>query len=77
MAPDILIDLFSLAGFSALGVYVWLLRPPRPFWPVLPQLLAAGFCFVVGDAISALAQNRTWEWVREVDRLRQALSGVP
>ncbi len=63
MATNILIDLFSLAGFSALGVYVWLLRPPRPFWPVLPQLLAAGFCFVVGDAISALAQTRTWEWV--------------
>jgi len=63
MSTDILIDLFSLAGFAALGVYVWLLRPPRPFWPVLPQLLAAGFCFVVGDAISALAQTRTWEWV--------------
>ena len=63
MALDVLIDLFSLAGFSALGVYVWLLRPPRPFWPVLPQLLAAGFCFVLGDAISALALTRTWEWV--------------
>lgn len=60
---DILIDLFSLAGFSALGVYVWLLRPPRPFWPVLPQLLAAAFCFVLGDAISALALSRVWEWV--------------
>ncbi len=63
MALDVLIDLFSLAGYSALGVYVWLLRPPRPFWPVLPQLLAAGFCFVLGDAISALALTRTWEWV--------------
>jgi len=63
MALDILIDLFSLAGLSALGVYVWLLRPPRPFWPVLPQLLAAAFCFVLGDAISALALTRTWEWV--------------
>ena len=60
---DILIDLFSLAGFSALGVYVWLLRPPRPFWPVLPQLIAAAFCFVLGDAISALAVSRVWEWV--------------
>ena len=63
MAIDILIDLLSLAGFSALGVYVWLLRPPRPFWPVLPQLLAAAFCFVLGDAISALATSRAWEWV--------------
>jgi len=59
---DVLIDLISLAGFSALGVYVWLLRPPKPFWPVLPQLLAAGFCFVLGDAISALAQSSIWEW---------------
>ena len=63
MAMDVLIDLFSLAGFSALGVYVWLHRPPRPFWPVLPQLLVAGFCFVVGDAISALAMSRAWEWI--------------
>ena len=60
MAMGILIDLFSLAGFSALGVYVWLLRPPRPFWPVLPGLIAAAFCVVVGDAISALAGSRAW-----------------
>lgn len=46
------LSVIAAAGLAALWVYVWLRRPPAPFWPNLQRIIIAGVLYVFGDLLT-------------------------